>query len=79
MQDFIQALINQIGEKNVLTDPAECLVYGYDNSRRQGHPQAVVFAETTEQIQKIITVCNEYKIPLTARGRGTGTPGGRYR
>lgn len=76
MQEFIQNLTQTISEKNVLTDPAECLAYGYDNSRRQGFPEAVIFAESTEQVQKIIVLCNQYKIPLTARGRGTGTPGG---
>ncbi len=76
MQAFIQTLIQAIGEKNILTDPAECLAYGYDNSRRQGHPEVVVFAENTLQIQKVISLCNQHKVPLTARGRGTGTPGG---
>jgi len=74
--NFIQTLQNQIGSDNVLTDPAECLVYGYDNSRRQGNAQVVAFATSTEQVQQIAALCNHYQIPLTVRGRGTGTPGG---
>lgn len=74
--NFTQHLQQTLGSENVLTDPAECWAYGYDNSRRQGFPGAVVFAYTTEQIQQLVKLCNEHKIALTVRGRGTGTPGG---
>ena len=58
-----------------LLDPAECLAYGYDNSRRQAMPQAVVLPTTKDQIQKLVQVCREYKTPIVARGRGTNTTG----
>jgi len=38
-------------------------------------PDIVAFATNAEQIKKIIQCCKEYKIPLVARGRGTGTTG----
>lgn len=76
LSEFIAALTQALGSNNVLTDPAECWAYGYDNSRRQGHPDCVVFAENSTQIQTVIKLCNRYQIPLTARGRATGTPGG---
>lgn len=59
----------------LLTDPADCLPYGYDNSRRVALPQAVAFALTHEDVLALVQVCNEYRIPLTARGRGTNTTG----
>lgn len=62
--------------QNLLLDPADCWVYGYDNSRRQALPQAVVFVTQSEQITALISLCNEYSIPLTPRGRSTGTSGG---
>ncbi len=58
-----------------LFDPAECLTYGYDNSRRQAMPQAVVFPVTKEQVQKLVQICREFKTPIVARGRGTNTTG----
>jgi len=58
-----------------LFDPAECLAYGYDNSRRQAMPEAVVMPTTKEQVQALVHLCREYQIPLVARGRGTNTTG----
>ena len=58
-----------------LFDPAECLTYGYDNSRLQAMPQAVVLPTTKEQVQKLVHVCREFKMPMVPRGRGTNTTG----
>ena len=59
----------------LLTDPSDCLVYGYDNSRRIALPQAVAMAAGTEEIQPVVAVCNEFDISLVVRGRGTNTTG----
>jgi D-lactate dehydrogenase (quinone) len=58
------------------TDPSDCWVYGYDNSRRHALPQAVVFAYSHDDIVKAVSLCHEHAIPLTARGRASGTTGG---
>ncbi len=63
------------GRESVLTDPGDCLPYGYDNSRRQAMPQAVVFATEHEQIKSLVSLCHKERINLIARGRGTGTTG----
>ena len=57
------------------TDAAECLVYGYDNSRRQVAPDAVVFPTTHQQVVALVRACRTHHVPLTARGRGTNTTG----
>ncbi|MGA7799764.1 MAG: FAD-linked oxidase C-terminal domain-containing protein [Gammaproteobacteria bacterium] len=54
---------------------ADVLPYGYDNSRRQALPGAVVFPREHGQIQEILRLCNRARIPVVARGRGTGTTG----
>ena len=56
-------------------DAAECLVYGYDNSRRQATPDAVVFPTVHEQVAALVRACRAHRLPLTARGRGTNTTG----
>ncbi|GAA0714174.1 FAD-binding oxidoreductase [Dokdonella soli] len=56
-------------------DAAECLVYGYDNSRRQITPDAVVFPSTHEQVAALVRACRAHRVPLVARGRGTNTTG----
>jgi glycolate oxidase subunit GlcD len=72
---FLKQIKKLVGAEDLLTDSAECLTYGYDNSRRQAQPLAVVFPRTEQQVQEIVLACNHHKIPLTARGRGTGTTG----
>jgi D-lactate dehydrogenase len=68
----LQALL---GEGALLRDPAECLAYGYDNSRRQAQPLAVALPTERAQVQAIVRACRKYATPLTARGRGTNTTG----
>ncbi|WP_295436926.1 FAD-linked oxidase C-terminal domain-containing protein [uncultured Thiodictyon sp.] len=63
------------GPGRLLTDPADCWPYGYDNSRRQALPQAVVFAADTGQVAALVRLCAAQGLPLIARGRGTGTTG----
>jgi D-lactate dehydrogenase (quinone) len=69
------ALRRAVGADALLTDPADCWPYGYDNSRRQCLPQAVAFVTDAEQVAAVVRTCNEHRIPLTARGLGTGTTG----
>jgi D-lactate dehydrogenase (quinone) len=74
---FLQTLQQLFGSNNnILTDPIACQPYGCDTSRHQAIPDVVVFAETTEQVQAVVKLCNEYKIPLTTRGLASGTTGG---
>jgi D-lactate dehydrogenase len=57
------------------TDEAERLVYGYDNSRRQALPDAVVFPTAHDQVAALVRLCRAHRIALIARGRGTNTTG----
>ncbi|MEJ2609214.1 MAG: FAD-linked oxidase C-terminal domain-containing protein [Candidatus Thiodiazotropha sp.] len=63
------------GNDGVFTDPADCLPYGYDNSRLQATPAGVLFAEQHDQVVAIAQLCYEQRIPLICRGKGTGTTG----
>ncbi len=71
----VSELCRIFGQESVLTDPGDCLPYGYDNSRRQAMPQAVVFATEHAQIKSLVQLCHRDGINLIARGRGTGTTG----
>jgi D-lactate dehydrogenase len=74
-----EALLAQLrtllGDASLLRDPAECLAYGYDNSRRQAQPLAVALPTTREQVQAIVRACRAQRVPVVARGRGTNTTG----
>jgi glycolate oxidase subunit GlcD len=57
------------------TDAAVRAVYGYDNSRREAMPDAVVFPTSHEQVISLVRTCRTEHMPLVARGRGTNTTG----
>lgn len=59
----------------LLQDPAERLAYGYDNSRRQAMPDAVVLPTEAAQVVELVRACRQARVPLVARGRGTNTTG----
>jgi D-lactate dehydrogenase len=70
-----QSFIKLLGPDKVLTDPVDRLAYGYDNSREQALPDVVVFPGNHDDVVAILQLCHEHKIPVTCRGRGTGTTG----
>lgn len=67
--------LRAIAGTRLLTDASDCLAYGYDNSRRLVPPQAVVLAQSHDEVRAIVQVCNAHRIPLVTRGRGTNTTG----
>ncbi|HXG28315.1 MAG TPA: FAD-binding oxidoreductase, partial [Nevskiales bacterium] len=73
--ECLAGLRTTVGAVNVLTDPADRLPYGYDNSRRLALPDAVVFAQTADEVRDVVRLCNRHRQPLVARGRGTNTTG----
>jgi len=74
-QNLLTPLAEICGAENLLTAPSDCWPYGYDNSRRQALPDAVVMATDHDQVRRLVELCHEQRIPLIARGRGTGTTG----
>jgi len=71
----LKALENIFPAEDLLTHPADTLAYSYDNSQRQSIPAAVVFPRKEQQIVALLQHCNEWQLPVTCRGRGTGTTG----
>ena len=74
--DFISQLRTLLPPERLYTDSIDCYAYSYDNSRKIFPPEAVVFPLATDEIVSIVRLCNDYHVPLTPRGRGTGTTGG---
>jgi D-lactate dehydrogenase len=72
---FLSALSRLLPPNSVLTDPGECLSYGYDNSRQYSSPDVVVFPIHHQDVVAIVKLCHAENIPLVARGRGTSTTG----
>jgi len=72
--DF-QQLVDIVGAENVRDDPADRLVYGSDSSVHESSAWVVVRPITVEHVQKIIVFANSNKIPVVARGSGSGMSG----
>jgi D-lactate dehydrogenase len=75
-QELLSALESQFPSDRLFTDPVDCYAYAYDNSRNFRPPIAVVFPLNAEEVQSVVKLCHEHKVPLVPRGRGTGTAGG---
>ncbi|WP_455234331.1 FAD-binding oxidoreductase [Thiogranum longum] len=73
--DFINHLGAHLAEHQLLTDPADCRSYGYDNSTLQGQPLAVALPESHQQVVAVVKVCREHGVSLITRGQATGTTG----
>lgn len=73
--EFLSALSKILPDQHLFTSEADCWPYGYDNSRRHGLPQAVALPVTHEQVIAIVKLCNQHRVVMIPRGRGTGTTG----
>lgn len=72
---FIKALTQSFAAHLLHFDEAECWTYGYDNSRQHVPPDVVVMPESEQQVATLLRLCEEHRVPLVARGSGTGTAG----
>ena len=75
---LISDLKKNISASNVLDTLEERYAYAQDaaNIRRiKNLPDAVVFVENTEQVQKVVKLANKYKVPVICRGAGTNVVG----
>ena len=73
--DFMASLTELVGAGMITTSPVDCLAYSRDMSIHVGAPQAVVFANNTEQVSKILALANSAKVPVVARGTGSSVTG----
>jgi len=75
MKIDIDTLKKIVGENNVRTNPADLYVYSSDASVHSKSPDAIVRPNTIKQVQEIMRYSNKNKIPIVARGAGSGMSG----
>ncbi len=73
---IIDHLIRIAGKEGVLCTPEDLAVYSYDGTFAEGVPEVVVLPQTTEQTSEIVKMAAEARIPLIARGMGSGLAAG---
>ena len=73
----INSLKSVLGEKFVLTDPDELLVYESDAlTIHKLMPSAVIIPGSAEQVAEAVKILAQARIPFAPRGAGTGLSGG---
>lgn len=71
-QSVISRLEEITGNKGVLRSPEDLAVYGYDGTFEEHRPDVVVLPNTTEQVSEIVSMAGRERIPVVARGMGSG-------
>jgi len=62
---------------DVITEPEQLRTYECDGlTRRRVVPALVALPASAEEVQAVVRLCNEERIPFVARGAGTGLSGG---
>lgn len=72
----IQTLAQLFHPHQVITHPVECLTYDRDASLEQGMPDGVLLVHTTDDVVKALQWAKVNRVPIIARGAGTGLSGG---
>jgi len=81
IQSLSHELIDQfraiVGEQFIIVDEEQRNEYGRDKTEDYLFlPDLVIKPGTPEEVSAILKVCNQYKVPVTPRGAGTGLAGG---
>ena len=62
-----------LGPEGWHTDAATRRAHGEDDSRQFAMPEAVAIPQNREQVAALVRVCRVHRVPIVARGAGTGT------
>jgi len=74
---LLDRLKQVVGPDGMLASPSELVVYECDGyTIEKNKPDVVVFPTSTEQIVRIVKICNEANVPFLPRGAGTSLAGG---
>jgi glycolate oxidase len=69
-------LATLLGPRGCLDRAEDLVLYEYDGGVDKARPELVVFPRSTEDVVGIVNIAREHRIPVVARGAGTGLSGG---
>jgi len=76
-QGLVADLAALLPPERLVTKPDDLFAYECDaQTFDRACPLAVAFPETTDEVSKIIKLCNKHSVPFVPRGAGTGLSGG---
>ena len=73
---LLRRLTGLLGKDRVSAAPAVLAEHAADRWFARENPDVVVFAESTEDVSKLLAFANRHGIPVTPRGAGVGYVGG---
>src|SRR5450432_2344424 len=70
-------LVTLLGKENVLIEREDLIPYSFDaTAALRQVPGAVVFPRTANEGSEVLKLAQRHKVPVVARGSGTGLSGG---
>lgn len=63
-------------KRQLITDPVELITYEIDAGFDRGKPDGVFYPQSAAEVSRLMRWAGEQKVPLIARGAGTGLSGG---
>ncbi len=74
---LLSLLFEAVGSNNVITDVERLEIYARDETENLVFsPEVIITPESVAQISALMSLCTQYRIPVTPRGGGTGLSGG---
>jgi D-lactate dehydrogenase len=74
--DVLQALTTALGPDRVFADQETLALYSSDETPRQVTPDAVLFPASHDHVVALMQIAHAHKLPVVARGAGSGNVGG---
>src|SRR5690349_4948573 len=76
-KNLIKALSEIVGEAHTLTDKESLACYGYDSTPElESRPGVVLLPGSTEEVARVMELCDGAGVRVTPRGSGTNLSGG---
>ena len=77
MQKVTADLVQMLGAERVLSEKEHLVTYGFDGTATlYGEAGCVALPRTTEEVSQVVRYAAKHRIPVVARGSGTGLSGG---
>ncbi len=77
LSSIVDSLREIVGPENVLAARSDLMVYECDGfTIEKNSPDVVVFPRTTEDVARVVRLCNRAGVPFLPRGAGTSLAGG---
>lgn len=74
--DVLQALTTALGPDRVFADQETLALYSSDETPRLVTPDAVLFPASHDHVVALMQIAHAHKLPVVARGAGSGNVGG---